>query len=275
MERVKPSGPFEVDYESLEEDAPTAGRIALLPWDSNVFGFPVADYRLGEEQHLEPATLARKLSKWEERYGVSLVSCRVSAHRAALGDALSTAGFRFIELQLRATLPRLRAAKLTASRLTVRAAVPNDRARLLAISETAFRFGRYHADARFPRALADRRYRAWLEAALDSPSQESRVYVVGPAGRPGGFLHTTVRGHLADFRLAGVDPEDSGIAGPELFLGTLKLLAAEGIEQVTGRLSAANTSAVNLYASLFFRFHEPELVFHRGQPRAGDGTTAS
>lgn len=265
-ERVLPDKSFTVNYGPLEGGTSDTGKIARLSWDSEIFGFGVADYEPPAETTVEPEVLAGSLAGWEKKNAVQIVSCRVSAGSAALADRLQASGFRFVELQLSATLPRLLGANLRDPGLTVRAPAPEDHSRLLEIAGTAFRFGRYHADPRFPRVLADRRYRTWVKGALAERSQQTRLFVVGPVGRPVGFLHAAVAEGMADIRLAGVDPDNSGIAGPALFLGALKGFAAEGVERITARLSAANTSALNLYASLFFRFHEPELVLHRGEP---------
>jgi len=270
-EGIAPAERFATHYEPLGPDAKTTGRIARLDWDSEIFKFGVADYEPPTDNPVETGLLADALAAWEARNAVVLVSCRVDAANAPLADWLSAAGFRFIEVQLRATLPRLRPTTLRASRLTVRKPSPEDRDRLIEIAGTAFRFGRYHADPRFPRALADRRYAIWVRDALADRSEQIRLFVTGPVGRPVGFIHAAIRERGADLRLAGVDPDDAGIAGPELFLGALGHLAQEGVERVTARLSASNMSALNLYASMSFRFHEPQLVFHRGEaPFAAD-----
>jgi hypothetical protein len=239
-ERVLPDQSFTVNYGPLEGRTSDKGKIAILSWDSEIFGFGVADYEPPAETSVEPDVLAGSLAAWEKRNAVQIVSCRVSAGSAALADRLQAAGFRFVELQLRATLPRLLGTNLRDPRLTVRAPAPEDHSRLLEIAGTAFLFGRYHADPRFPRVLADRRYRTWIKGALAKHSQ-TRLFVAGPLGQPVGFLHAVVAERVADIRLAGVDPNSSGIAGPELFLGALKGFAAEGVERVTARLSAANT----------------------------------
>ena len=254
-------------YEALGPEAGNAGRIARLAWDSDIFGFGVADYQ-PPTARFDAAQIAEELALWQEKNSVQLVSCRVDPSKASLADGLSRAGFRFVELQLRATLPRVRDISLREPRLTVRFPTPDDRQRLIDIAGTTFQFGRYHADPRFPRSLADLRYRVWIQGALSEQSENTRMFVIGPVGHPVGFLHVAVTPPVADLRLAGVDPSESGVAGPELFLGALRQLAADGIERVTARLSAANTSAINLYASMSFRFHEPEFVFHRGEPRA-------
>jgi len=53
-----------------------------------------------------------------------------------------------------------------------------------------------------------------------------------------------------------------------LFRGALRELASRGASQATARISATNTAVLNIYASLGFRFHEPELVFHWHAPTA-------
>jgi hypothetical protein len=265
---------FVADYRPVSPGAPELGSVAVLPWDADVFGFRVADYAAPDAHALvgETATdrLARDIAAWAEREDVHLVGTRVPTTPSALGALLEHAGFRFVEIQLRATLPRLRGSELRAPRLTVRAAEPADYERIAEIAESAFTLGRYHADPRFPRALADRRYRVWIERALAEPSSSAWIAAVGPPGKPNGFLQTEIAGNdaaaRADIRLAAVDRESAGIAGPELFVGALHELARRGVSAVTARISAVNTSVWNIYASLGFRFHEPELVFHWHRP---------
>src|SRR4030095_7724689 len=104
----------------------------------------------------------------------------------------------------------------------------------------------YHADPRFPRALACRRFGAWMERALDEASPRTRVSVVGPAGKPSGFAHTELDGEVGDVRRVAADPEAGALAGPALLAGALRDLASRGAGRATARLSAANVAALNL-----------------------------
>lgn len=271
---------FEAEHRPLAAESPELGTVALLPWDAEIFGFRVGDYLPGPPRALVGRTedLGAQLGAWAAREDAELVGCRVSARPAALGALIEEAGFRFIEVQLRATLPRLRAEDLRAPRLTVRTAEGADHPRIAEIAASAFVFGRYHADPRFPREAADRRYRVWIERACAAPSSGSWIGVVGPPGAPRGFLQAEISAgpgisgatedsvRTADIRLAAVDPESAGIAGPELFLGSLHELVRRGVSSVTARISAVNSAVWNIYASLGFRFHEPELVFHWHRP---------
>ncbi len=196
------------------------------------------------------------------------MSCRVPAADTKSAGRLAEAGFRFVELQIRATLPRLEAQRLEPPRITVRRAESADRARLASIAESAFAFGRYHADPLFPRDAAERRFRRWIERALRDPSLGTRILVVGPAGDPAGFVHTELTASIGDVRLFAADPVRAGLAGPAMLAGALRDLAERGAERVTAQLSAANVAAMNLYATLRFRFHDPELVYHWIRPGA-------
>jgi hypothetical protein len=131
------------------------------------------------------------------------------------------------------------------------------------IAGTAFRVGRYHADARFPAAMADLRYRQWVRRALTATDSGDRVYVLGSPGQARGFFHVVVAGELADLRLGAVDTSlDAGIAGFSLYAGTLAALKQIGARQAIAKIQAANTAVMNIYSALGFRFSHPEAVFH-------------
>lgn len=262
---------FRADYAPLATEAPGWGTVALLPWDAEVFGFPVGDFRPGSAEEIGarwPA-LCDRLARWATDLQVEIVGCRIPAADAVRSGLLEAGGFRFVEASLQATLSPLSPERLPETRVSVRAAVAEDRSRLLAIAESAFDSGRYHADARLPRALADARYRFWLENALARPGPGTRVFVLGEPGRPAGFFHVEVEAGAADLRLAAVDPAgNAGIAGFALYAGVLRLLAAEGVRRASARLTATNTAVINLYAALGCRFAEPEIVRHWHSPVA-------
>ncbi len=256
---------FDAEYQPLSPEHPQWGTVAVLPWDADTFGFPVADFRPGTADVLarERQAIHEHLAAWAGELGVELVSCRVAGDDTAAAAALQGIGFYHVETSLCVTRLARHAAPLPAARVHVRAPETADREPLLGIAERAFRHGRYHADGRFRRQLADRRYRRWLENTLDRPTPGTRVYVLGPAGRPLGFLHAELNGTAADLRLGGVDPESNpGFAGYQLYLSVLHALAAEGAARVVAQVSATNAAVLNVYAALGFRFSTPELVFH-------------
>jgi hypothetical protein len=86
-----------------------------------------------------------------------LVASSVSAGDSASLTLLNDAGFRFVDFGLKATLPSLSRVKPRKLSVVLRPASPDDRAQVEQIALSAFHSGRYHADARFPRGLADAR----------------------------------------------------------------------------------------------------------------------
>jgi hypothetical protein len=237
----------------------------VLPWDQEIFQFPVAEYWPGplREWGQARSLVRQRLAEWAKEQEVELICSRSKADETALGAALQELGFRYVETSLCAALPHLDRNKLPERRITTRTPEPSEHPALLRIAGSAFRHGRYHADFRFPRTLANRRYEWWLGEALQHPTAGTRVYVVGSSPRPLGFLHVEVAGPTADLRLGAVDPDsETGIAGFHLYLGVLHELAALGVGRVVARISAANVSMVNLYSELGFRFAQPESVLH-------------
>ena len=276
---------FEPEFLPLRGEEPRWGEVAILPWDAEVFGFPVAEYRAGAGAEIarDPSMLRQELERWSARTGAELVGCRLPAESPGLLSLLTAAGFRFVELQLSATRPRLD--RLEPRRLSVRRAEPADHSRIAEIAGSAFTFGRYHADPLFPRALASRRFRIWMERALADPSPGTWIGVLGPPGEPAGFVHAELDPdkETADIRLlatesaapaaatkgaAGTAGPLAGLAGPALLLGSLHELAAAGASRAIARLSPANSAALNVYASLGFQFHDPAVVLHWSRPGA-------
>lgn len=131
-------------------------------------------------------------------------------------------------------------------------------AELLPICHGAF-VGRFHRDFRVDHALADRRYDEWLK----------RLHA---AGKVRGLLH---RGALAGFvAVEGNKLVLHAIAAQYRGRGLAKHwwtalcneLFAAGHAEVLSSISVTNLAALNLYASLGFRFRNPLDVYHQTVP---------
>jgi L-amino acid N-acyltransferase YncA len=125
----------------------------------------------------------------------------------------------------------------------------------LAICHGAFAHGRYHRDFKVDRARADARYDRWL-AELHG---KGHVYGLLFQGVPAGFaavvddrlvLHAVGKGHRG-----------RGLAR-YLWTALCEALFAAGARELSSSISAANLAAVNLYATLGFRFRNPKDVYH-------------
>ena len=245
------------------------GRVSLLPWDTETFGFPVGTYETHADQ-LDPALqpdFVKLFHSWTLRSGVLLCSCSIPFGNAFWKAFLIERGFRFVDLSLRASLNGLRSAPLPPSRRMLRKAEAKDWERVAEIAAGSFRHGRYHADPLFPQELANRRYRDWMKRALSGERPADHVFILEEAGSVAGFYHVTVEDGVADLRLAAVSPEwQRTTLGFDLYVSVLHLLKGCGVRRVVTSISASNTGVLNVYSTLGFHFAEPAAIYHWHAP---------
>ena len=261
---------FETSYAPLSASNPQWGDAACLPWDEAIFGFPVAELRIGSQPPTrgDVSAFRAALEEFAATTRAELISARFSALQLAWVDIFCQVGFIPVDLSLEASHGPLRLETMPKARFGVRLAAPDDFPDLLRFAGSAFRFGRYHTDPRFPRELADRRYVHWLRTALESADASDLVFVLGSAAQRLGFFHAVLRDGAADLRLAAADPDSPVGLGLALYSETLLALQQMGARRFVTKVSAANMGVVNLYASIGFRFSNPEHVLHWHSPGA-------
>jgi GNAT superfamily N-acetyltransferase len=258
---------FQLCFEEICPGRAELGRAALVPWDSEIFGFPVALYQPGAER-LDARVreeFVKRFAAWTGTNRISMCACTVPASEAysSWKFYLGEAGFHFVDFSVQATLNGLQHACLPEARTTLRQARSDDRDVIAAMAATAFHNGRYHADALFPRHLADKRYSHWVRNAMSADGGIDRVYVMGLPGSVEGFFHVTVEEGVSDLRLAAVAPALRGtLLGFDLYVSVLDALKGLGVRRVVTSISAANTAVMNVYAMLGFSFSAPEMIFH-------------
>src|SRR5262245_60726499 len=146
----------ETSFRPLREDCPEWGRVTVIPWDTEIFGFPVGAYEPGDARVVgasrEP--FRRCFGEWAAAHAVELVACSVGGGDRAWQVLLPDLGFAWIEqtIRLACRLDRFQSPPPTRP---VRLATPEDRPQVEEIAGHVFRHGRYHADPRFPTELAD------------------------------------------------------------------------------------------------------------------------
>lgn len=178
-------------------------------------------------------------------------------------------GFVPVDFNLMATHPSLKALSLPESRFTLRPAGPEDHGEILRIAGSAFSFGRYHGDPRFPRKLANARYIQWMQRALEYANSDDKVLVLGAPGAVIGFMNVVVRNGHADLRLGAIDSSNElGFPGFFLYAEVLRLMRDTGVRRASAKISAANTRVLNVCARLGFQFSNAEAVYHWHAPDA-------
>lgn len=262
---------FEAAYENLVDAQPAFGRIALLPWDTEIFGLPVAEFKAGDVRAMFDGRreIDERLQSWAAAHRVELISCSVPSGERSFRTLLPQFGFTYVDATLTYMLARLQTAKFPRKHVPVRLATIEDRPAVERICEIGFRAGRYHADPRFPRELANARYRQWLAREFKSLGEANRIYVAGEVGAAVGFTHVRVTDGDAYITIGGADPAvQSGVLPFAVFIGTLEALRDSGVRRARSKLSAGNTPMLNLAAYAGSRFSEPETVFHWHAPDA-------
>ncbi len=262
---------FEASYQVLSDKHPHWGRVAVLPWDAQIFGFPVGDYQTGDLQYVAGtcANFQETFNAWAVENRVELVACSVPADDIRWCALLPQLGFAYVDYTLKISQPRLQRWQAPGLKIAVRLAQPEDQESVEKIAQNAFRAGRYHMDPRFPRALSELRYKRWLGNAFAASGPGSRLYVTGEVGHATGFFHVNLNGDEAYITIIAVDLAlQGGPTGIDLCLGALADLKSMGIRRMNSKVSAMNSGVMNFAAYFGWRFSEPQAVFHWHAPNA-------
>lgn len=244
----------------------------MLPWDTEVFGFPVADWRPGDALTVARArdAVGEAIRHWAESKRAQVISARFPSADAVGRLVLSLLGFEFIDCSVAVEISDLQRAALPQGRYLVRPVQLEDHGGIVRIAEEAFQLDRYHADARFPRTLPERRHRLWMQDLLGSPATAAQTWTVGAPGQPEGLITAVFAPGQAEIQLAAVDVRRHGRGlGWSLFAGALRALKERGgVGRCISKQYASNTPMMNVFARVGFRFVDAQALFHWHSPGA-------
>lgn len=253
---------FDYNLERLDTAAISMAYFHV-PWDSETFGFPVA--QIANIRVLSPAAARTDLAPflaWMDRERIHLASCRVPYDRLTETMLLEQIGFRFVEMVLHPQLEDLQAYACRGQGLTVAPAIDADLPTIEGIAAHAFGYERFHADPRLERSLADARYVAWARSSHRHPMQ--RLFKVSEGddlvaffvteNRPGGLCYWHLTAVAAAFQGRGY--------GKRVWREMLDYHRREGMTRISTTIAGGNTRVLNLYVSLGFRFLPPEITLH-------------
>lgn len=236
---------------------------SLVPWDSEIFGFPVAEIghvELGLGAHAKE--ILREFDAWCAGHDVRLVSCRLDHRQLRESMALEEIGFRFVEM---VHVPRLESFEsIAAPRQTIHVAkaLPNDLGSIQEIAYSAFTTGRFLLDSRLSPELSKRRYATWVRNSVDDPR-----HTVLKAEVDGDLVGFFIVEHRPDrsvyWHLTAIAPHWQGRGmGLSLWQTILIRHRTEGATAVETTISGHNSPAINLYARLGFSFASAQMTFH-------------
>lgn len=231
-----------------------AGPIELMPrpFESSIFGWPVAELVVRAP---DVGNLAGALRE-SAGAGARLVSCRIPSSWTMVASALQAASFRQVETLV--TFER----KVSAFPDTVgiEPARTDDQGACVAIAGRAFRFDRFHADARLPARAADELKMRWVQNDLNGRADLNLIARDG--NECAGFNLCMIRGHVAIIDLIAVEPGRQGRGvGRALIKGALHYLS-ERVEWLRAGTQANNTASVALYRALQFEPIGEQTTWH-------------
>lgn len=218
----------------------TDEAINRTPWDSEVFGLDTY-----EIQSLSVEVL-KKIIRIPGHYTVKVAPL---SSKKLLHDY----GFYYCDTLLEPFCGAERIVSYKHDKITISRKITIDD--IIDISHGAFSHGRFHRDFNLDRQLADVRYDNWLRELCDAGDCFGFLY----ENKIAGFIG--FRGNKFLLHALSAEFRGQGLA-KYFWSAACEALFALGYEEITSSISASNVAALNLYASLGFRFRNPVDVYH-------------
>lgn len=234
-----------------------------VPWDSDIFGFPVAAIQTIEVHDGEQACHAfTRYEDWVRDQSIELVSCRLPHDQVAMSMFLERHSFRFVEMVLHPTMRGLQSFPDSDITLRVERVLECEVPIVVAMAERAFGYERYHADPRVDSRLADLRYGRWIRNSFDDERQVL-LKIVRANDIVGFFVIENKADGTVYWHLTAISPDFKGQkVGAEVWKAMMAYHRNAGMDCIHTTISARNTPVLNLYSKLNFRFAPPEITLH-------------
>jgi ribosomal protein S18 acetylase RimI-like enzyme len=239
-------------------------QAALVPWDSELFGFPCWQLRCGEGSDALTAALRRFMEERESE-GECLLVTKVPTRDVATGMVLGSCGFYVVETLLEIALPlvRLTSPARSGRGAALRQATVQDVDEIVSIAGSAFSVDRFHLDPTLSNAGADRRYRRWVEQGFHA-GDPIFVFEDRKKGTLLGFcLIREMPAGVVDISLAAVHPilQGAGI-GPLMYRAMLDECRRRGYQTAATRIAVNNLPVGNLFFQLGFEIRGAVMTYH-------------
>jgi len=234
---------------------------ALLPWDSEFFGFPVA--RVTATVLTEQSAAA--MVEWCAQRNVKCLYLRAKPDCAETGRIAASAGFRFVDTRMDFELEVESVSPHHSAGVSFRPARETDLSALRQIARNAHRDTRFFFDGRFNPSRAEDLYAKWIE--VEYARKGGKVWVAEvSAGEPAGYVswHIDSENHCGRVGLLGVDAAHRGRGfGRGLLNTAIEWSLKNGFTTVRVATQARNVPAQRLYQTIGFRTVEIANWYHR------------
>ena len=240
-----------------------------IPWDTEIIGSDAI--QLENFVIRDPIEALIKLKEIVYNFskeGVGLATCRLPHESIKESMILESVGFKFIEMVLHPFLDLLSLEKCSVDKtIKINEVGSSDLEELSQIAEVAFEDDRFTIDPRIPCGLAGKRYKNWVLSCDNHPTQRAQKF--SQEDKTLGFFIIEEDDQLkkAYWHLTAISPEFQGLGfGTRCWQSMLEAHRQRGMKEVSTTISARNSSVLNLYSKLNFRFKPPQSTFHWVNP---------
>lgn len=237
---------------------------ALTPWDIQHLGFGVAQiHHIKVHDPLGAKHDFAEFQAWLIDHEIKLVTCRLPHTRLRDSFFLQEMGFRFVEMVIQPEKAGLEAFYEKDDCIRLQTGFHEHfLEKALQIAESAFVSERFYHDPCLGPSLSGKRYKGWLENSLNNPAQELK-YILHKENLIGFFLTEDKTDQDCYWHLTAISPEYQGCGlGKKAWTAMISDAAKRGMVSIKTTIAVRNTKVLNLYASLGFRFAEPQMTFH-------------
>jgi len=255
---------FEVEKKTFDSAGNTI-QYGLIPWDSEIFGFNVAEIFNVELSNLE--TTGAFFSEFEKQVkmlGVRLLVAKVSAYERHIFYEFQRSGYIFIEETINPYIVNLQKSDVNYakySKITLKNATEVELPAIREIASTTFEYDRFHLDFNLDANLANKRYSVWIDNSYRSNDD---VLYAELNGNVAGFSIVRIDGQSASLPLIGIANPHKGTAiGLFFYMATCNRLKELGVKAVSTTISLNNINVLNIYSRCGFSFKDPVFVLHK------------
>ena len=237
--------------------------IKLLDWDTDFFGFPVAQVSSNRLSRNE----LDHVDEFCRDSGVRLLQFKCEAHHRPSVLAAEEFGFHFADVRMtyRQKLDGWpNDLRDFPKGMLFRRGTENDIDFLRDIITDLYTHSRYFFDTNFPRDRVQEFYRSWIEKAVRGEFDDL-AWVISNGCQPQGFCSVAYsEEHQANIGLVGVSPSSTGQGlGGLLMRNVLTELSEYGVEEVSVVTQGRNYAAQRLYQRVGFAIDQIEIYYHR------------
>lgn len=235
----------------------------VLEWDSEHFGFPIAQV---EGSTLTPERV-EAVDRWCRERGIRCLYLLAACDHAETGRLAFRHGYRLVDVRVIVRhahdgLDRL--SSLVPDGLSVREGAEEDRDWAMELAARSHRNSRFYSDGNFPLDRCDDLYRAWIARALDDPERTLRIAELD--GERAGYYTLAPYGsdRVGSVDLLAVEPDKRGRGvAIGMRVESLRLCASWGATSHASTRSGRNLRSARYLARLGFQTETVAVWHHK------------